>query len=97
MPGGIASPIARPDTTVKAGDWNTIEVVIDANIVRAFLNDNGGIRDGVADAEFGAFGPIALYAGGEGEVRFRKVAFKDLHARVVPHRAPVEPVSAPGA
>jgi hypothetical protein len=84
MPGGIASPIARPDTTVKAGDWNTIEVVIDANIVRAFLNDNGGIRDGVADAEFGAFGPIALYAGGEGEVRFRKVAFKDLHARVVP-------------
>jgi hypothetical protein len=83
MPGGIASPIARPDSTVKAGEWNTVEVVLDANIVRAFLNDAGGIRDGVADAAFGAFGAIGLYAGG-GEVRFRKVAFKDLHSRVVP-------------
>jgi hypothetical protein len=83
MPGGIASPIARPEATVKTGEWNTIEVVLDANIIRAFLNDAGGIRDGVADPEFGAFGAIGLYAGG-GEVRFRKVAFKDLHSRVVP-------------
>jgi hypothetical protein len=84
MPGGIPSPIARPDPTIKAGEWNTIEVVIDANIVRAFLNDNSGIRDGVADSAFGAFGPIGLYAAGDGEVRFRKIAFKDLHSRVVP-------------
>ena len=69
MPGGIPSPIARPEATVKAGEWNTIEVVLDANIVRAFLNDAAGIRDGVADAEFGAFGAIGLYAGGDGEVR----------------------------
>jgi len=80
MPGGIPSPIARPEATVKAGEWNTIEVVLDANIVRAFLNDAAGIRDGVADAEFGAYGAIGFYAGGEGEVRFRKVAFKDLPA-----------------
>jgi hypothetical protein len=84
MPGGIPSPIARPDTTVKAGDWNSIEVALDANIVRAFLNDAGGIRDGVADAEFGQFGSIGLYAGGAGEVRFRKVAYKNLHSRSVP-------------
>lgn len=32
MPGGIPSPIARPEGTVKAGDWNTIEVALDANI-----------------------------------------------------------------
>lgn len=82
MPGGIASPIERPDTNVKAGQWNTIEVALDANIVRAFLNDNGGIRDGVADSEFGAFGAIGLYA--SGDVRFKDVAFKDLHARTVP-------------
>lgn len=82
MPGGIASPIPRPDTTLHVGDWNSIEVVLDANIVRAFLNDNTGIRDAVADPDYGAFGPLALYAGGSGEVRFRKVAFKDLNARV---------------
>jgi hypothetical protein len=84
MPGGIPSPIARPDAAFKAGEWNTIEVVLDANIVRASVNDAGGIRDGVADADFGEFGAVGLYAGGEGEVRFRKVAFKDLHSRVVP-------------
>ena len=83
-PEAFASPIARPETTVKAGEWNTIEVALDANIVRAFLNDAGGISDGVADAEFGEFGAIGLYAGGAGEVRFRKVAYKNLHSRVVP-------------
>jgi hypothetical protein len=82
MPGGIASPIPRPATTLRVGDWNTIEVALDANIVRAFLNDGGGIRDGVADSADGAFGPFALYAGGSGEVRFRKIAFKDLNPRV---------------
>ena len=82
MPGGIASPIPRPDTALRTGDWNTIEVLLDANIVRAFLNETAGIRDGVADPAYGAFGPFALYAGGSGEVRFRKIAFKDLHARV---------------
>jgi hypothetical protein len=82
MPGGIASPIPRPDNTLRVGDWNTIEVVLDANIVRAFINDNTGIRDGVADPAFGAFGPIALYAAGSGEVRFRNVAYKDLNSRV---------------
>ncbi|MGD9904193.1 MAG: FG-GAP-like repeat-containing protein [Vicinamibacterales bacterium] len=83
MPGGVASPIPRPDPDVKAGAWNTIEVALDANIVRASLNDVGGIRDGVADSEFGAFGPIGLYAAG-GEVRFKGVAYKDLHPRVLP-------------
>ena len=49
IPGGIPSPIPAPKTTIQGGEWNTIEVVLDANIVRAFLNDNAGIRDGVAD------------------------------------------------
>jgi hypothetical protein len=82
MPAGMPSPIPPPDTALHLGDWNTIEVVLDANIVRAFLNDTSAIRDGVADAAYGAFGPFALYAGGSGEVRFRNVAFKDLQPRV---------------
>jgi hypothetical protein len=82
MPGGIPSPIARPSTGVRAGDWNTIDLVLDANILRPFLNDGGGIAGGVAEPEFGAFGPIALYAGGTGEVRFKDVSYKDLQPRV---------------
>ncbi len=82
FPGGIASPIPRPQTGLSAGNWNTIELVLDANILRAFLNDAGGIGDSVAEAEYGAFGPFALYVGGTGEVRFKEVSYKDLQPRV---------------
>jgi len=82
FPGGIASPIARPRTGLQSNDWNTIEVVLDANILRAFLNDAGGIGDSVAEPEYGAYGPFALYVGGTGEVRFKDVSYKDLQPRV---------------
>jgi hypothetical protein len=82
FPGGIESPIPRPRTGLRAGEWNTIELVLDANIVRSFLNDAGGISDGVADPEHGAYGPFALYVGGTGEVRFKSVSHKDLQPRV---------------
>jgi 3-keto-disaccharide hydrolase/FG-GAP-like repeat len=82
MPGGIDAPIARPATAPKPGDWNDVELVLDANILRAFLNDSGGISGGVADEEYGKFGPIALYAGGTVEIRFKDVSYKDLQPRV---------------
>ena len=83
MPRGLRSPIPRPVTGLRAaGEWNTIEVALDANILRAFLNDAPGISDGVADSAFGAFGPFALYVGGTGEVRFKDVSRKDLQPRV---------------
>jgi Domain of Unknown Function (DUF1080)/FG-GAP-like repeat len=77
----ITLPIARPQTGLRAGDWNTIDVVLDANILRPFLNDAGGLNGGATDSESG-FGAIALYAGGTGEVRFRDVSYKDLQPRV---------------
>ncbi len=82
MPGGIPSPIPRPATGVRAGDWNTVEFVLDANILRTFLNDAGGIGDSVAEPEYGSFGPFALFVGGTGEVRFKDVSTKDLQPRV---------------
>jgi hypothetical protein len=82
MPGGITAPIPRPFTGLRSGDWNSIEIALDANIVRAYLNDAGGISDGVAEPEYGRYGPFALYAGGTGEVRFKDVAYKDLQPRV---------------
>jgi hypothetical protein len=41
---------------------------VHANILRPFLNDAGGINGGVAEDEYGRVGPIALHAGGTGEV-----------------------------
>ncbi|MGH9310826.1 MAG: FG-GAP repeat domain-containing protein, partial [Vicinamibacterales bacterium] len=78
---GITLPIARPQTGLRAGDWNTIDVVLDANILRPFLNDAGGLNGGATDSESG-YGGIALFAGGTGEVRFKDVSYKDLQPRV---------------
>ena len=51
MPAGIESPIARPSAALRPGDWNTIELVLDANILRTFVNDNAGVGDTVAEQE----------------------------------------------
>ena len=82
MPGGMEPPIARPANGLQPGDWNDVELVLDANILRAFLNDAGGLAGGVSDDDFGRFGRIALYAGGSGEVRFKDVSFKDLQPKI---------------
>jgi hypothetical protein len=82
MPGGVPSPIVRTSFGVRPGEWNALEVVLDANIVRTFLNDVTGISDGVADETYGSFGPLALYVGGTSEVRFRDIGYKDLQPRV---------------
>jgi hypothetical protein len=74
----VKPPLQPPDTTIKAGEWNDVEVLLDANILRPFINNGGERAAGVADDEFGRFGPIALYVGGTGEVRFADLAYKDL-------------------
>jgi hypothetical protein len=82
---GVKLPITQPQGGYHPGEWNQIEIILDANIIRPFLNDGGsGNMGGVADDAFGRYGPIALYAGGTGEVRFKDVAYKDLGAKVLP-------------
>ena len=82
FPGGIESPIPRPPTGLSAGNWNTSSSCSMPISFATFLNDAGGIGDSVAEPEFGAFGPFALYVGGTGEVRFKEVSYKDLQPRV---------------
>ena len=74
----VKLPFDRPDTALRPDDWNEIECMFDANIIRAVLN-NGSEAGGVADE---GYGPVALYVGGTGEVRFRNLAYKDLGLRV---------------
>jgi hypothetical protein len=76
-------PIQRPATDLRPGEWNQVEALLDANIIRPYLN-GGALQGGVADEEFGRYGPLALYVGGSGEVRFKDVAYKDLGVKVTP-------------
>ena len=45
-----------------------------------------GAGGGAADEDAGLFGPVALFAGGEGEVRFRDVSYKDLGVKRFPNK-----------
>ncbi|MGC2399333.1 MAG: FG-GAP-like repeat-containing protein, partial [Acidobacteriaceae bacterium] len=70
----VKLPFTPPDSSLRPTDWNQVEILFDANIVRTFLND--GREHGAVGDE--GYGPIALYAGGAGEVRFKDLAYKDL-------------------
>jgi len=80
-PGGFHPPVSTvklpftpPDSKLRPDDWNQVEILFDANIVRTFLND--GREHGAVGDE--GYGPIALYVGGSGEVRFKNLGYKDL-------------------
>jgi hypothetical protein len=80
------SPYTRPNYAYRPNEWNPLEVILDANILRAWINDGpeGGTTNGEADENIANYGPVALYVGGAGEVRFKQVELKDLGRRVLP-------------
>ncbi len=78
-------PVQAPDTGFRDHDWNQIETFLETNVIRSFLNDGreiGGAVDG--ESALAGYGPIALYVGGSGEVRFRDVMLKDIAFRYTP-------------
>jgi hypothetical protein len=85
---GVRYPYSKPDSSLYPGQWNDVELIFDANILRADQN-NGGESGGVSDSSSG-YGPIALYIGGTGEVQFKDVAYKDLniHYRALDYTSP---------
>ncbi len=80
------SPYTRPDYSYRPNEWNPLEAILDANILRVWLHDGpeAGATNGEADEQFANYGPVALYVGGAGEVRFKQVELKDLGRRVLP-------------
>jgi len=78
-----ALPFTRPSTDYRTGDWNQVEVVLDSNIIRPYLND-AALSATVAEQADGEYGPVALYVGGAGQVKFKDVAWKDLSLREIP-------------
>jgi hypothetical protein len=73
----VELPFESESTDYKPGEWNQIDIIMDANIARSNLNGGrGGI--GVTRDNGNGFGPVALYIAGSGEVRFKDVGYKDL-------------------
>jgi Domain of Unknown Function (DUF1080)/FG-GAP-like repeat len=82
-PPGVTIPITKPQQGIREGEWNQIEILLDADIVRGFLNDGGGAVSAATD-DMDSYGPFALYVGRNCEVRFKDVAYKDLALHAEP-------------
>jgi hypothetical protein len=79
----VAATVDRADVSLKPNDWNDIDIVIDTTLLRPWINTSpqtAGGSVGVSE-DMGRFGPIALYVGGTGEVRFRDVSYKDVNLK----------------
>ncbi|HTH81648.1 MAG TPA: FG-GAP-like repeat-containing protein [Mucilaginibacter sp.] len=83
--GDLKLPIARPELAIQPNEWNQVEVFLDANILRAFVND-GGENGGYADEAYGNYGPIAFYVNG-GKVELKDIAYKNERIRFLPKDA----------
>ena len=78
-------PVRPPNTDFRENDWNEIEIFLETNVIRSFLNDGreiGGAIDG--ESALSGFGTIALFVSGPGEVRFKDVMYKDIAIRYTP-------------
>lgn len=82
-PAGVTLPIERTTASIRNDEWNEIEILLDADIMRSYLNDDGG-RNSVATNDMDSYGPIALYVGKGSEVQFKNISYKDLAFKVDP-------------
>lgn len=85
----IDLPVQRPDTGLRPEGWNQIEIFLEGNVLRSFLNEGretgARIGDGSSpESGTDGYGPIALYTGGSREVRFKNVMIKDILVRETP-------------
>jgi hypothetical protein len=72
-----------PAPAIKVGEWNTVDVIVDADMVWTTLNGRRGGNSATSDRMMG-YGPMALHVAGTTEVRFRDVAIKDLNRKIEP-------------
>jgi hypothetical protein len=78
-------PASRPAGTLHADGWNELEIIVDAGQTKAIVNERPvTAAAGAAVSDSGNFGPIALFAGGTAEVRFKDVGYEDLNVKTVP-------------
>ena len=78
-------PITHAGVPFREGGWNAMEVLLDASILRGYLNDSYRTLSVATDQDdIDSYGAIALFVGKGSEVRFKDVSYKDLAIRVQP-------------
>jgi Domain of Unknown Function (DUF1080)/FG-GAP-like repeat len=85
-PSGSSSAPGR-DASQRAAlsaEWNAVQVVLDSDLVTVSINGRRGGSTAITFDRMMGFGPIALYASGKGEVRFKDLAVKDLNRKFEP-------------
>lgn len=85
-PGGAFTP---PHPEIHVSEWNTLDIIVDTDMVWTTLNGRRGSNSATNDHMMG-YGPVALHVAGTGEVQFRDVAIKDLNRKTEP-KAQVSP------
>jgi hypothetical protein len=68
---------------LPANEWHTVQILLDADVLGISINGRGAGSATTGDRMMG-FGPLALYAGGSGEVRYKEVSYKDLNPKFEP-------------
>ena len=72
----------RGNLALHNSDWNSLQVILDSDILRLSLNDAS--FSGATQDNREGYGPIALYVGGTGQVQFKNLALKDLMVKHEP-------------
>ena len=86
-PPGVNIPFKFPDVSLHSGEWNELEILLDADIMRAYLNntpERNQISAATDDDDMDSYGPIALFVGMGSEVRFKDVSYKDIAIKKQP-------------
>jgi len=81
--GGRAGRGGRGAPAIAANEWQALQIILDSDVLNVSLNGRGGGGATTNDRSMG-FGPIALYAGGTAEVRYKDVGYKDLNPKFEP-------------
>lgn len=68
---------------IQTGEWNTLDAIVDTDMVTVSLNGRRGGNSATNDRMMG-YGPVALFVAGTSEVRFKDFAVKDLNRKTEP-------------
>lgn len=79
-PGTQVGSSGRRPPVLKPGEWNDVYILASA----ATLRQTFGAAATVDEKNASGYGPVALFVGGNGEVRYKDFAWKDLNSIVEP-------------